>query len=68
MSKSHHALPHHRTPSHSHSHSHSLTHNLRTGTGRFFNYSKTPARGVRDFSVAVDGRVVFMGTLLPADK
>ena len=53
-------------PPHTHTHSHITS--LRTGTGRFFNYSKTPARGVRDFSVAVDGRVVFMGTLLPADK
>lgn len=35
---------------------------------RFFNYSKTPARGVRDFSLEADGRLCFMGSLLPADK
>lgn len=35
---------------------------------RIFNYSKTPARGVRDFGLEVDGRLLFMGTLVAADK
>ena len=30
---------------------------------RFYNYSKTAARGVKDFSLTVDERMVFMGSL-----
>ena len=33
---------------------------------RFYNYSKTPARGVRSFSVNADGLLLFMGDLLPS--
>jgi hypothetical protein len=35
---------------------------------RFFNYSKTPMRGVREIGIDVDGSVVFMGTLRSADS
>lgn len=30
---------------------------------RIYNYSKTPARGARDFSIEVDGRLLYMGTV-----
>jgi hypothetical protein len=30
---------------------------------RLYNYSKTPARGVKEFSMSLDGQLVFMGTL-----
>ncbi|CAM9510906.1 unnamed protein product [Phaeothamnion confervicola] len=36
---------------------------VRIGCLNFFNYSKTPARGVRDFSVLLDGRLLFRGAL-----
>lgn len=35
---------------------------------RFFNYSKSPKRGVREMSIDVDGNVVFMGTLRASDR
>jgi hypothetical protein len=35
---------------------------------RFFNYSKTPARGVREMGIELDGQLLFMGTLQPAHK
>ena len=35
---------------------------------RFYNYSKAPARGVRHFSMHCDHKLVFMGSLLSADK
>jgi hypothetical protein len=35
---------------------------------RFFNYSKSPKRGVRDISIEIDGNIVFMGTLRAADR
>jgi hypothetical protein len=35
---------------------------------RFFNYSKSPKRGVREMGIDVDGQVVFMGTLRSADR
>ncbi|CAE7716861.1 unnamed protein product, partial [Symbiodinium microadriaticum] len=34
----------------------------------FFNYSKTPKRGVREIGIDVDGEIVFMGTLRSADS
>jgi hypothetical protein len=35
---------------------------------RFYNYSKTVARGVRQFSLHCDHKLVFMGSLVSADK
>jgi len=35
---------------------------------RFYNYSKTPARGVRTLAIHVDGNLIFMGHLLSADR
>ena len=35
---------------------------------RFFNYAKTPTRGVRHFSLYCDHKLVFMGSLVCADK
>jgi hypothetical protein len=36
--------------------------------GRFYNYSKNVARGVRDFLIEVDGLSLYMGTLVRADR
>lgn len=30
---------------------------------RFYNYSKTPTRGVKDFSIHLDGQLIYLGTL-----
>jgi len=35
---------------------------------RLYNYSKTVGRGVKTISIHVDGKLIFMGNLLPADK
>ena len=35
---------------------------------RFYNYSKTPSRGVKDLAIELDGDVVYMGSLVAADK
>eukprot|EP01041_Mallomonas_annulata_P001688 gene1688-3265_t len=35
---------------------------------RLFNYSKNVKRGVRDFALEADGELVYMGSLLPADR
>lgn len=35
---------------------------------RLYNYSKTVGRGVKTLSIHVDGKLIFMGNLLPADK
>lgn len=35
---------------------------------RFYNYSKTVARGVRQFSLHCDHKLVYMGSLVSADK
>jgi hypothetical protein len=35
---------------------------------RFYNYSKSPSRGVRHFSLFCDHKLVFMGSLLSSDK
>eukprot|EP00602_Paraphysomonas_sp_CaronLab_P009978 CAMPEP_0185037942 /NCGR_PEP_ID=MMETSP1103-20130426/32999_1 /TAXON_ID=36769 /ORGANISM="Paraphysomonas bandaiensis, Strain Caron Lab Isolate" /LENGTH=1795 /DNA_ID=CAMNT_0027576163 /DNA_START=144 /DNA_END=5534 /DNA_ORIENTATION=- len=35
---------------------------------RFYNYSKSPKRGVREVGIDVDGSVVFMGTLRSSDS
>lgn len=35
---------------------------------RIYNYSKSPTRGVRDFGLDVDGRLLYMGSLSAADK
>ncbi|RYH01498.1 DUF4457 domain-containing protein [archaeon] len=32
------------------------------------NYSRTPRRGVRSFTVELDQHVVYMGDLLPANE
>ena len=41
---------------------------LRCWANRFYNYSKTVSRGVRDFSVELDGCLLHMGSLLRADR
>lgn len=33
------------------------------GAMKFWNYSKTPSRGVRDFDVLIDDHVVYQGSL-----
>lgn len=33
-----------------------------------WNYSKQPSRGVKQLSLIVDGRMVYMGPLLPANE
>lgn len=35
---------------------------------RMYNYSKTVARGVKTLAIHVDGKLIFMGNLLPADR
>lgn len=35
---------------------------------RFFNYSKSVRRGVKDYSISVDGKLVYLGTLLRAEE
>lgn len=33
---------------------------------RLYNYSKNPGRGARDFSIEVDDRLLYMGTIAAA--
>ena len=35
---------------------------------RIYNYSKTPARGVKELAITVDGRDLYMGTLESSDR
>ncbi len=35
---------------------------------RFYNYAKTPSRGVRSFGISLDGNDIYMGTLKSADS
>ena len=41
---------------------------VRVSCIRIYNYTKTPSRGVRDFSIHCDGNVVYMGTLKSTDS
>jgi hypothetical protein len=43
-------------------------HPVSVGAIRFYNYSKTLERGVREFSIVVDNALVYMGSLDTADK
>lgn len=43
-------------------------HVLSCATRRIFNYSRTVARGAKIVMLEVDGNVVYMGDLLPADE
>lgn len=38
------------------------------GCVKIFNYSKNPARGIKEFAIFVDGMLCYMGSLLPADQ
>lgn len=35
---------------------------------RFYNYSKTPSRGVKDFSISVDQKLIYMGELTTCQR
>jgi len=35
---------------------------------RFYNYGKTSARGVKSIAIHVDGKLIFMGSLVSANK
>lgn len=35
---------------------------------RFYNYSKNPSRGVKEFGIHLDGKDLCMGTLLPSER
>lgn len=35
---------------------------------RLYNYSKTPTRGIKDLAIHVDGKLIFMGKLLSAER
>lgn len=41
---------------------------VRVAAIRIFNYSKNTSRGVREFAIVADSMIVYMGSLLQADK